>query len=82
MFSTIAPSQKIIAIGEVAADDTSMNGSIGLASCIVVEPGDREGPTAKMLERTFLYVRSSIPLDYGYGAGGLASSFCSGGHCP
>ena len=42
--------------GETAVtwyDDTSMNGSNGPASPIVVEPGDREGPTADMPERAF-----------------------------
>ena len=54
--STMAPGQEITPVGEVAAilyDNTSMNGSNGPASPIVVEPGDREGPTKEMLEREF-----------------------------
>ena len=52
----MASSREIIPIGEAAAtlyDDTSMNGSNGPASPIVVEPGDREGPTEEMPEHAF-----------------------------
>ena len=52
----MASSQEIIPVGEAAAilyDNTSMNGSNGLASPIVVEPGDKEGPIAEMPERAF-----------------------------
>ena len=55
-FSTMALGQEIIPIGEVATalyDDTSMNSSNGLASPIVVEPGDREGLTEEMPESAF-----------------------------
>ena len=55
-FSTMASGREIIPIGEAAAilyDDTSMNGSIGPASPILVEPGDKEGPTEEMPERAF-----------------------------
>ena len=48
--------QEIILVGNAATvlyDDTSMNGSNSLASPIVVEPGDREGPTEKMPECAF-----------------------------
>ena len=54
--STMATGQEIIPVGEAAAvlyDDTSMNGSNGPPSPIVVEPGDREGPTAEEPERAF-----------------------------
>ena len=52
----MASGQEIIPIEEAAAalyDDMSINGSNGLASPIVVEPGDREGPTEEMLECAF-----------------------------
>ena len=52
----MASGQEIIPVGEAAAalyDDTSMNGSNGPTSPIVVEPGDREGPTEEMPERAF-----------------------------
>ena len=52
----MATGQEIIPVGEAAAvlyDDTSMNGSNGPPSPIVVEPGDREGPTAEEPERAF-----------------------------
>ena len=55
-FSIMASGQEIIPVGEAAAvlyDDTSMNGSNGPASPIVVEPGDREGLTEEMPERAF-----------------------------
>ena len=55
-FNTMASCQEIVPIREAATalyDDTSMNGSNGLTSPIVVEPGDREGPTEEMLERAF-----------------------------
>ena len=55
-FSTMALGQEIIPIGEAATalyDDTSMNGSNGPASPIVVEPGDREGPIEEMPECAF-----------------------------
>ena len=80
----MASSQEIIPVGEAATalyDDTSMNGSNGPASPIVVKPGGREGPTEEMPERAF-YMCSSVSLDticgdapqfhwtYGYGDGG------------
>ena len=52
----MATSQEIIPIGEAATvlyDDASMNSSNGPPSPIVVEPGDREGPTAEMPEGAF-----------------------------
>ena len=52
----MASGREIIPVGETAAalyDDTSMNGSNGPASPIVVEPGDREGPTKEMPECAF-----------------------------
>ena len=51
----MALGREIITVGEAAAvlNDMSMNGSNGLASPIVVKPGDREGPTKEMLERAF-----------------------------
>ena len=52
----MATGQEIIPVGEAATvlyDDASMNGSNGPPSPIVVEPGDREGPTAEMPERAF-----------------------------
>ena len=52
----MATGQEIVPVGEAAAvlyDDTSMNGSNGPPSPIVVEPGDREGPTAEEPERAF-----------------------------
>ena len=52
----MASSREIIPIGEAAAilyNDTSMNGSNGPASTIVVELGDREGPIAEMPQREF-----------------------------
>ena len=52
----MASGQEIISIGEAATalyDDTSINGSNGPASPIVVEPGDKEGPTEEMPERAF-----------------------------
>ena len=52
----MASGQEIIPIGEAAAalyDDASMNSSNGPPSPIVVEPGDREGPTADEPERAF-----------------------------
>ena len=55
-FSTMATGQEIIPVGDAAAvlyDDTSMNSSNGPPSPIVVEPGDREGPTAEEPERAF-----------------------------
>ena len=54
--STMATGQEIIPVGEAAVvlyDDTSMNGSNGPPSPIVVEPGDREGPMAEEPERAF-----------------------------
>ena len=54
--STMATGQEIVPVGDAAAvlyDDTSMNGSNGPPSPIVVEPGDREGPTAEEPERAF-----------------------------
>ena len=56
MLSTMASGREIIPIGEATAilyDDMSMNGLNSLASPIVVETGDREGPTEEMLERAF-----------------------------
>ena len=50
---TMASSREIVPIGEAAAilnDDTSMNGSNGPTSPIVVEPGDKKGLTEEMLE--------------------------------
>ena len=55
-FSNMASGREIIPVGEATAalyDDTSMNGSNGPASPIVVEPGDREGLTEEMPERAF-----------------------------
>ena len=52
----MASGREIIPIGEavvVLYDDTSMNGSNGPTSPIVVEPGDREGPTEEMPEHAF-----------------------------
>ena len=52
----MASGREIIPVGEAVAilyDDTSMNGSNGPASPIVVEPGEREGPTEEMPERAF-----------------------------
>ena len=52
----MASGQEIIPVGEAAAalyDDTSMNGSNGPTSPIVVEPSDREGPTEEMPEHAF-----------------------------
>ena len=52
----MATGQELVPVGEAAAvpyDDTSMNGSNGPPSPIVVEPGDREGPTAEEPERAF-----------------------------
>ena len=52
----MASAREIIPIGEattVLYDDTSMNGSNGSASPIVVEPGDKEGLTLEMPERAF-----------------------------
>ena len=52
----MASGREIVPVGETAMtwyDDMSMNGSNGPASPIVVEPGDREGPTADMPERAF-----------------------------
>ena len=52
----MASGQEIIPVGKAAAslfDNTNMNGSNGPASPIVVEPGDREGPTTEMPERAF-----------------------------
>ena len=52
----MASGREIVPADETAVtwyDDTSMNGSNGPASPIVVEPGDREGPTADMPERAF-----------------------------
>ena len=49
----MASGREIVLVGGGAAavilcDDTSMNGSNGLAFPIVVEPGDEEGPTTEM----------------------------------
>ena len=55
-FSTMALGREIIPVGEAATtlyDDTGMNASNGLASPIVVKPGDREGPTNEMPEHAF-----------------------------
>ena len=52
----MASGREIIPVGEAATalyNDTSMNGSNGPASPIVVEPGDREGPIEEMPERAF-----------------------------
>ena len=52
----MASSREIILVGEVAAvlyDDTSMNGSNGSNSPVVVEPCGKEGPTTEVLECTF-----------------------------
>ena len=52
----MASGREIIPAGEAAAilyDDTSMNGSNGPSSPIVVEPGDREGLIEEMPERAF-----------------------------
>ena len=52
----MASGREIIPAGEAAAvlyDDTSMNGSNGPSSPIVVKPGDREGPAEEMPERAF-----------------------------
>ena len=55
----MASGQEIVPVGEVDVaavtlyDDTSMNGSNGPASPLVVEPGDREGPTEEMPGRAF-----------------------------
>ena len=52
----MASGQETIPIGEAVAvlyNDTSMNGSNGLASPIVVEPSDKEGSTIEMPERAF-----------------------------
>ena len=54
--STMALGREIIPIGEAVAilyDDMRINGSNSPASLIVVELGDREGPTAKMPEFAF-----------------------------
>lgn len=47
----MALGREIVHVGEAAAvlyDDTSMSGSNGSASPILVEPGDREGLMANM----------------------------------
>ena len=52
----MASGQEIILAGEATAamyDDTSMNGSNGPASPIVVGPCDREGPTEEMPKGAF-----------------------------
>ena len=54
----MALGREIIPICEASAilyNDTSMNGSNGLAisSPIVVKPSDKEGPTEEMPERAF-----------------------------
>ena len=56
MLSTMTSGREIIPVGEVVAvlyDYMSMNGSNGPAFPIVVEPGDKEWPTAKMPECAF-----------------------------
>ena len=56
ILSTMPSGRAISPIGEVAAvlyDNTSMNGSNGPTSPIVVEPGDKEEPIAEMPERAF-----------------------------
>ena len=56
MLNTMVSDREIIPIGEAAAmlcNDTTMNGSNGPASPIVVEPSDREGLTTGMPERGF-----------------------------
>ena len=66
MLSTMASGREIIPIGEAAVvlyNDTSMNGSNGSASPIVVEPGDKEGLTAEMPKRAFyMYAPHSIGM--------------------
>ena len=55
-FSTMASSREIIPVGEATTalyNDASMNGSNGPTSPIIVEPGDKEGPTEEMPERAF-----------------------------
>ena len=55
-FSTMASGREIIPVGEATAAlyvNTSMNGSNGPASPIVIEPGDKEGPREEMLEHAF-----------------------------
>ena len=55
----MASGREIIPVGDIDAaavtlyDDTSMNGSSGPASPLVVEPGDPEGPTEDMPGRAF-----------------------------
>ena len=52
----MALGREIVPTGEAAVtwyDDTSMNGSNGPTSPIVVEPGDREGSAADMPKRAF-----------------------------
>ena len=52
----MATGQEMIPVGEAAAvlyDDANMDGSDSSPSPIVVEPGDREGPTEDMPERAF-----------------------------
>ena len=56
--NTIALGQEIVLVGSDVAvmtlyDDTSMNGSTGPTSLIVVELGDIEGLTAEMSEHAF-----------------------------
>ena len=55
-FSSMASGREIIPVGEADAvlyDDACMNGLNGLASPIIVKPGDRERPTKEMPESAF-----------------------------
>ena len=52
----MASGREIISVGEAATvlyNDTSINGSNGPASPIIVEPSDREGLTEEIPERAF-----------------------------
>ena len=84
-FSTMASGREIIPIGEAAAalyNDMSINGLNGPASPIVVEPGDREGPTEEMPERAVYMYAPEFHWTLAMGGRGQASSFCCGEHCP
>ena len=61
--SAMASGREMVPVGEATVmlyDDMSMNGSNGPACPTVVDPGDYEGSTAKMLECAFIYTLPSF----------------------
>ena len=76
----------MVPIGEattVLYSNISMHGLNGIASLIVVEPGDMEGLIEEMPEHAFYMHAPQFHWTVAMGGSrGQVSSFCRGEHCP